>query len=114
MRSTTVGGADAGANAFLRPATIGAAIFLLVNDHVLKVEWRGVVTGKLSDIAGVFLLPLLAVGMFELVLRRPTTATSLLVAITATAIGFTAVKLWQPAASAYGDAVGVIRWPVAA
>lgn len=38
------------------PAFIGALAVLVVNDHVLKAQWSGAVTGKLSDAAGLFLL----------------------------------------------------------
>jgi hypothetical protein len=31
---------------------------LALNDHVLKRSWPGLVTGKLSDLAGCFVLPL--------------------------------------------------------
>ncbi|MFI6297676.1 hypothetical protein ACIBEJ_39210 [Nonomuraea sp. NPDC050790] len=34
------------------PATLAAALVLLINDHVLKELWPGFVTGKLSDLAG--------------------------------------------------------------
>ena len=38
--------------ALASPAAIASLLLLLVNDHVLKQAWPGVVTGKLSDFAG--------------------------------------------------------------
>ncbi|WP_432932755.1 hypothetical protein ACQPZZ_15820 [Microbispora sp. CA-135349] len=39
------------------PATLAAIAVLLVNDHLLKRLWPGVVTGKLSDVAGMLVAP---------------------------------------------------------
>lgn len=46
---------------FLRPWTVGAVALLLLNDHVLKGAGLlpEVVTGKLSDVAGLFFFPIL-------------------------------------------------------
>jgi len=43
------------------PGFIAAVVLLLVNDHVLKVACPGVVTGKLSDVAGLFVVGALVV-----------------------------------------------------
>ena len=39
------------------PLTVGATAVLLLNDHVLKPAWPGLVTGKLSDVAGLVAAP---------------------------------------------------------
>jgi len=44
---------------FTSPLFIASVLLLLVNDHVLKQAYPGLVTGKLSDVAGLF-----AVGIF--------------------------------------------------
>ncbi|WP_156045535.1 hypothetical protein [Herbidospora cretacea] len=64
------------------PLTVLALVVLVVNDHLLKHTWPGVVTGKLSDVAGLILLP----AVLDLVLRRP------MVSIAVTGVGFTLVK----------------------
>ena len=46
---------------FFGPLPLAAVALLAVNDHVLKARWPGLVTGKLSDVAGCFLLPLFLV-----------------------------------------------------
>ncbi|NAS23508.1 hypothetical protein GT755_17630 [Herbidospora sp. NEAU-GS84] len=64
------------------PLTVLALVVLVVNDHLLKHTWPGVVTGKLSDVAGLILLP----AVLDLVLRRPW------LSIAVTGVGFTLVK----------------------
>lgn len=41
------------------PATLGSIGLLLLNDHVLKAAFPSVLTGKLSDFAGLFFFPFL-------------------------------------------------------
>ncbi|WP_066367752.1 hypothetical protein [Herbidospora mongoliensis] len=64
------------------PLTVLALVVLVLNDHLLKYTWPGIVTGKLSDVAGLILLP----PLLGLVIGRP------LPAIAITGIGFTLVK----------------------
>jgi hypothetical protein len=45
------------------PGFIAAVLLLLANDHVLKAAFPGIVTGKLSDVSGLFLLGTLAVAL---------------------------------------------------
>ena len=42
-----------------RPLAVIAVLSLFLNDHVFKYAWPGVVTGKLSDVAGMIFFPLL-------------------------------------------------------
>ncbi|MEZ0068774.1 hypothetical protein ABIA32_004808 [Streptacidiphilus sp. MAP12-20] len=35
-----------------QPGTTAGLVVLVVNDHLLKQTWPGLVTGKLSDFAG--------------------------------------------------------------
>lgn len=41
-------------NALLHPAFVSALLVLIINDHLLKAAFHNALTGKLSDIAGVF------------------------------------------------------------
>lgn len=45
--------------ALAHPVTIGAVLLWLLNDHVLKQAWPSWWTGKLSDVAGLVVAPLL-------------------------------------------------------
>lgn len=70
------------------PSTVLALVVLLLNDHVLKHEFPGAVTGKVSDVAGLLVAaPLLALVASLARLPRPR-----LVGITLTAAGFVAMK----------------------
>jgi hypothetical protein len=93
---------------------------LVANDYALKRTVPSELTGKLSDIAGLVLLPLAFLSLTEgvrFVSRRrhwQATTTELCAALAVTAIGFTAVKLSTMIASAYGYALGFLRWLPAA
>jgi hypothetical protein len=63
------------------PVFTGAVAVLAVNDHLLKHQWPGFVTGKLSDIAGLAVIVILLT-----ILVRPAPAVAL------TAAGFIALK----------------------
>jgi hypothetical protein len=52
-------------DAMLRPVAIAAVAVLIANDHVLKDRWPGIVTGKLSDVAGLVFFPLLLLSLVE-------------------------------------------------
>jgi hypothetical protein len=74
--------------ALAHPGSVLALVVLALNDHVLKQAWPGWVTGKLSDVAGLVVFPLLlAVGLAVLRLPR-----SLPVAMALTGAGFVVVK----------------------
>lgn len=102
--------------AVLHPASLSAILALILNDHWWKAAYPGVVTGKISDFAGLAFFPLLLQGAFELgrsALGRPWRPSrgALLAAVLATFVGFAAVKLWAPAAGAYRLGLGALQWP---
>lgn len=84
------------------PLPLGAILALALNDHVLKgAGWLpGALTGKLSDVAGVFALPMvlaaLAHGAARLAGRRLPRRPVALGAIAATGVGFAVLKLVGP------------------
>jgi hypothetical protein len=47
-----------------------AVALTAMNDHVLKNLWPSFVTGKLSDLAGVFFTPLFALAVMRLIARK--------------------------------------------
>ncbi|MEO6411047.1 MAG: hypothetical protein ABIO48_00550 [Pedococcus sp.] len=70
------------------PPTLLALLLLLLNDRVWKEQWPGLVTGKLSDFAGLVVAPpLLALALSVCRVTRPAAW-----ALGATAIGFAVVK----------------------
>ena len=106
------------ADLLLHPVALVALAVLVLNDHVLKAAYPGFLTGKLSDIAGVALLPLVLVAGWELLGAalgrgsgpRPRVLGA---AILVTGIGFAVVKLLPPAAEAFGWVLGAVQWPFA-
>ncbi len=52
----------------LRPGAVIAAVALGVNDHLIKVHWPGLISGKLSDFAYCYLIPLVLLATMEWVL----------------------------------------------
>ncbi|MEV0645480.1 hypothetical protein AB0I28_09470 [Phytomonospora sp. NPDC050363] len=93
------------------PSTIAAALVLLVNDHILKAAFPGLITGKLSDFAGLAAAPaLLALAVALIVPRLPATALAA-TALTLTGAGFVWVKATGAGAEAASAAWSVITGP---
>ena len=82
------------ASLLLHPLFLAALAVLWLNDHVLKERWPGLVTGKLSDVAG----PVVVAFVIATISGRRD------VAVGGTALGFTALKL--------SPAVAVLAAPV--
>jgi hypothetical protein len=102
----------------LHPVALVAAGILVINDHLLKVSNPSWLTGKLSDVAGLVVAPLLLsillgtlTGSSETRLRPKW---PIVLAVLATAFGFAAVKLWPAAADVYRVALGYSQWPFGA
>ena len=96
--------------ALLRPAALLAIALLVINDHVLKARAPGLVTGKLSDIAGLVFFPLLLAAAAEQVGLRGGRA-AVIGAAAATGIVFAAIKLWAPAGELYRMGLAALQWP---
>lgn len=104
---------------FLHPLPIAAAATLAINDSVLKARWPGTLTGKLSDVVGLFVFPIILVCLTELVrgvMRRPWQISDIgiLAACVVTSVTFTVVKTVEWASAAYATSIGALRWPLQA
>lgn len=86
------------------PVAIAALALWVLNDHLFKALWPGLVTGKLSDIAGMVVTPLLLIAIGV----RPWIAASVV------ALAFALAKTWLPANEAYCLAVTAMRAPLRA
>lgn len=99
----------------LHPLALLALAVLVVNDHVLKAAWPGLVTGKLSDLAALLLVPPLVVEVARLVRPGPLLAHERRGVATLAAAGiaaiFVAVKLDPIANEAYAVVLGLLQWP---
>lgn len=90
--------------ALASPVFVLALVVLILNDHVLKQAWPGLVTGKLSDVAGLVVAPLLlAVPLAGVGVRRPVP----------TAIGMTAIGFVFAKTSVTGAAATSAVWSLA-
>jgi hypothetical protein len=109
VRRTPIG------EALLHPVALGAVLVLLFNDHWLKAHHPGLLSGKLSDFAGLVFFPLLLATLMDaaarLARRRPDTSRFLVIAIVMTGLGFTAVKLTDIGAEAFRRVWALMQWP---
>jgi len=106
------GGPVGVADLLLHPIVLGALCVWLLNDHLLKEVFPGVVTGKLSDVAGLVVAPVCLAAVSPS--RRGTPHEQLRTLerwMVAVACGFTAIQVWPPAAWLYTHALGVLQWP---
>jgi hypothetical protein len=54
---------------FFHPLPLLAVALMFLNDHFLKYQFPGFITGKLSDFLGVFYFPLLLSVLFLMILK---------------------------------------------
>lgn len=96
------------ANPLASPVWWLAVVTLLINDHVLKTAGLlpGVITGKLSDFAGLVVAPVLLVALL-----RANALSARLACFGAVAVGFSIVKLSDTAAAGAAGALGAIGIP---
>lgn len=102
----------------LAPVPLLCLVVLVVNDRVLKAEVPSVVTGKLSDLAGLAVAPLVLTAAIDCVLfaaarlGAPVDWTlrrwKLRASIAVTGAVFAAVKLWPEASRALADALAAV------
>lgn len=104
------------ADGLLNPVALAALAALIANDQLLKAAWPGIVTGKLSDLAGLVVAPLALQAVWEVgqwVAGRwlGPSRTVLVMAIVAVGVVFAAVQVWAPASEAYRWGLGALQWP---
>lgn len=76
------------------PLALAMTALLLLNDHVFKAAWPGLLTGKLSDIAFLVVCPVVvAAGLAHL---RVSDRRARLVALWTVGTFFVALQLWPP------------------
>ena len=85
-------------SAMLHPLTLISLVVLVLNDHFLKWAHPSFITGKLSDVAGMILAPI--------VLSAATKHRAPWLCALAVAIVFTLTKTWSPANHAWCATLG--------
>jgi hypothetical protein len=96
----------------LHPVALFALVVLVVNDHVLKAQFPGVITGKLSDFAGMIVAPLVLVALVRAI--APVRGRSVMVgwcAALVVGVGFALAKTWEPATHIYESGLALARFP---
>lgn len=93
------------------PAPLLASAVLALNDHLLKQRFPGLVTGKLSDVAGAFVLPLFVSALLAIATRWPLSR-RLAVGVALTIALLAAVKLSPDAAAAAAGSRDAIWKPL--
>lgn len=97
------------AGALLSGPALASLLLLVVNDHVVKAAWPGTVSGKLSDLAGLVLLPIVLIASWELLRGRvaPTAVAWTMSGLTAAF--FVALQLSPAFGGVYAMALGVAQ-----
>ena len=104
-------------SALLHPLVLGAVALLILNDHVMKARWPSWWTGKLSDLAGLAMFPLLLQALWEQAHARrgqgfrPSRAV-LGTCVLLTGLCFAATKVSVLAGDGWRWALGFLQWPV--
>src|SRR5688572_21313054 len=93
------------------PFALGALALWIVNDQILKTRFPGVLTGKLSDIAGMIVAPLALAAVIELVLPRVRRETIAWSAFAIVGLAFALTKTWMPANEAFCTTLALLRAP---
>lgn len=113
-RSLRAGGLPIGEA--MHPVALLGLLVMVVNDWVLKPRFGpSALTGKLSDVGGLIAAPVVltaAIGLILRLARRPDpflTHRRLVLSITATGLGFAAIKLSDQVAGWFVSALSVIR-----
>ena len=111
-----------GVGYFIAPWPLIAVAVLIFNDHYLKHAWPSFVTGKLSDIAGVFFFPIFLCAIWNLALNfaalfrgevrfRWITAGQGLIAILLTDLIFVGVKMVPSVTHLYLHGLALLGYP---
>jgi hypothetical protein len=95
----------------LHPVVLAATTLYAFNDWWLKAHHPGWVSGKLSDVAGMVVLPATMLALAEIARGRVLGRRAAVIAAGITAIGFTAVEVWPPAEAAWCWTWGAMQWP---
>jgi hypothetical protein len=104
-------------DSLVHPVPLAALALLVFNDHVLKATHPGWLSGKLSDVAVLALLPFVVLAAADLVAlavhRLPRFgARAVLAAVIGSAALFAAIEITPLGAEAYRWGLALAQWPV--
>ena len=95
----------------IHPIALAATALYALNDHILKEVTPGLLSGKLSDVAGLVVLPLTLLAIAEITTGRIYGRRALIAAVGISAAGFAAVEVWPVAEAAWCWTWGALQWP---
>jgi hypothetical protein len=103
-------------DALRHPLVLVMLTLWILNDHVFKAMFGNVLTGKLSDIAGLVVFPLMLVAAYEIGcalrgLRAVHTAAVLWASLGASAALMISINLFDVCADACRLGLGLAQWP---
>lgn len=103
--------------ALLHPAVVAALALWLLNDHLLKGMAPGWLSGKLSDVACLVVVPLMPMAALELWTSRrgrPWRQRPALLwgALLATGLVMICINLFDSSAWAYRHGLAALQWPI--
>lgn len=98
----------------LHPLALTATVLFVFNDGWLKVHHPGLLSGKLSDLAGLVVLPVTLVSLAELLTGRCVSRRAVYLAAAVSAAGFALVEVWAPAEVVWCWTWGALQWPLRA
>jgi hypothetical protein len=94
------------------PIALVALAVWIVNDQMLKRAWPSVVTGKLSDIAGMIVAPLALAAAIAIAPRVRGARSLPWIAFAIVGTCFTLTKTWIPANEAFTSTLALVRAPM--
>jgi len=100
-----------GLAALVHPIALAALAVWILNDHYLKRFHAGALTGKLSDVACLIVVPLLAVAAIEIV-RGTSSRATWFACITSTGVVMATINVFDSAAFLYRWGLGIAHWPL--
>lgn len=95
----------------MHPLALAALALWIINDHYLKRFHAGMLSGKLSDVACLIVVPLLAVAAVELV-RGTSNRATWFACITGTGLVMVTINVFDSAAFLYRWGIGTAHWPL--
>lgn len=91
--------------------SLAAVVLVGLNDRLFKDVYGNWLTGKISDVFGAFLVPLLCMTFLELVRRKGLGIQSLRAVCLVSAGALAVVKTTTLGANCYGYVIGMVRTP---
>jgi hypothetical protein len=115
----SVPGSGAGLDRLLQAVPLAALGLLVLNDHVLKAAHPGWLTGKLSDVAVMALLPFVILAMADLASLAwpripPAGRWAIIGSVAASVALFTLIEVTPLGADAYRWGLAAAQWPIRA